>query len=52
MLNLVFLKYATADDLSKVLLLFVGEGSKITVYPPANLLFILDSRRNGDRESA
>jgi general secretion pathway protein D len=46
MLNLVFLKYATAEDLSKVLANFIGENANMVVYPPANLLFILDSRRD------
>jgi general secretion pathway protein D len=46
MLNLVFLKYVTADELSKVLTPFQGENSSMYTYPPANLLLILDSRRN------
>jgi general secretion pathway protein D len=46
MLNLVFLKYTTAEELSKVLEPFNGEGAKMIPYAPANLLFILDSRRN------
>lgn len=46
MLNLVFLKYITVDELSKVLDEFKGENAKILTYAPANLLFILDSRRN------
>jgi general secretion pathway protein D len=46
MLNLVFLKYTTADELAKVLEPFNGEGAKMIPYPPANLLFVLDSRRN------
>ncbi len=46
MLNLVFLKYATADELAKVLTEFTGEGARITTYAPANLLFILDSHRS------
>lgn len=46
MLNLVFLKYTTAEELSKVLEPFNGEGAKMIPYGPANLLFILDSRRN------
>src|SRR5579884_3278020 len=46
MLNLVFLKYATADELAKVLEPFIGENAKMYWYAPANLLFILDSHRN------
>ncbi len=46
MLNLVFLKYVTVDELVKVLDEFKGENSTIYSYSPANLLFILDSRRN------
>ena len=46
MLNLVFLKYITADELAKVLAQFIGEGGQLVTYAPANLLFILDSRRN------
>jgi general secretion pathway protein D len=46
MLNLVFLKYTTAEELAKVLEPFNGEGAKMIPYPPANLLFVLDSRRN------
>lgn len=46
MLNLVFLKYVTADELAKVLDPFLGENAKMYVYAPANLLFLLDSRRS------
>ena len=46
MLNLVFLKFVTVDELSKVLEPFIGEGSRMIAYPPANLLFLLDSRRS------
>ncbi len=46
MLNLVFLKYATADELAKVLEPFLGENAKAYTYPPANMIFLLDSRRN------
>ncbi len=46
MLNLIFLKYVTVDELSKILTEFTGENAKIFSYGPANLLFILDSRRN------
>ena len=46
MLNLVFLKYVTADELAKVLEPFEGENARIYVYAPANLLLMLDSRRS------
>ncbi|HYL76940.1 MAG TPA: type II secretion system secretin GspD [Bryobacteraceae bacterium] len=46
MLNLVFLKYVTVDELSKVLEPFIGEGARMFSYAPANLLLLLDSRRN------
>jgi general secretion pathway protein D len=46
MLNLVFLKYTTVDELAKVLNEFTGEGAKMISYSPVNLLFILDNRRN------
>ncbi len=46
MLNLVFLKYISADELEKVLDPFQGENARIYVYGPANLLLILDSHRS------
>jgi len=49
MMNLVFLKYVTADELSGVLKNFIGEYAQIYSYPPANLLILLDSRRNMQR---
>jgi general secretion pathway protein D len=49
MLNLVFLKYITVDELSKVLDELKGENAKVLTYAPANLLFILDNRRNMKR---
>lgn len=45
-LNLVFLKYVAVDELVKVLKEFSGENSEMIPYAPANLLFLLDSRRN------
>jgi general secretion pathway protein D len=45
-LNLVFLKYVNVDELTKVLREFSGENSDMIPYAPANLLFLLDSRRN------
>ncbi|HUS06338.1 MAG TPA: type II secretion system secretin GspD [Bryobacteraceae bacterium] len=49
MLDLVFLKYATVDELAKLLNEFRGEHAKIWTYPSANLLVIQDSRRNVKR---
>src|SRR5437879_3927984 len=46
MLNLVFLKYVTVEELTKVLSEFTGENATIYSYAPSNLLFILDSSRN------
>ncbi len=46
MLNLIFLKYVSVEELAKLLEPFVGEGAQTWAYPPANLLLILDSRRN------
>jgi general secretion pathway protein D len=46
MLSLIFLKYVTVDELTKVLQEFTGENARLYSYVPANLLFILDSRRN------
>jgi len=46
MLNLVFLKYVTVEELAKLLEPFIGEGGKTWAYPPANLLLLLDSHRN------
>src|SRR5437016_6100120 len=36
----------TADELAKILNEFTGEYASIKTYAPANLLFLLDSRRN------
>ncbi len=46
MLNLVFLKYVSVEELSKVIQEFTDPNAVVKVYPPANLMFILDSRRN------
>lgn len=45
-LNLVFLKYVNVEELTKVLKEFAGENSDMFPYAPANLLFLLDSRRD------
>jgi general secretion pathway protein D len=49
MLNLIFLKYANAEELSKLLKEFLGPEGRIWSYSPANLLLILDSRRSMKR---
>ena len=47
MLNSMFLKYATVDELAKLLNEFLGEGAqRCGRTRPANLLMIQDSRRN------
>src|SRR5579883_753151 len=46
MLNLIFLKYVAVDELLKVMKEFIGENAVAYPYEPANLLFLLDSRRN------
>lgn len=46
LMNLVFLKYATVGELTKLLQPFLGEGAVVTAYEPANLLIILDNARN------
>ena len=48
-LDLIFLKYATVAEMSKLLEPFLGESAKMTVYEPANLLMILDNSRNMKR---
>jgi general secretion pathway protein D len=46
MLNLVFLKYANVDEITKLLNDFLGPEGRAWAYVPANLLLVLDSRRN------
>jgi general secretion pathway protein D len=48
-LNLVFLKYANASEILKLLDPFKGEGAQISTYDPANLLLIEDNARNMKR---
>jgi len=45
-LNLIFLKYATAGDMDKLLAPFYGEGATHSTYDPANLLILEDNGRN------
>jgi len=49
MLNLMFLRYAVVGEVNKLITPFVGEGAQIFTYAPANLLLLLDSRRNMKR---
>src|SRR5580658_8444139 len=48
-LDMIFLKYVSVTELTKVLNEFKGESAKIISYEPANLMFILDSGRNLER---
>jgi len=48
-LNLIFLKYATAVDMDKLLTPFYGEGATHSTYDPANLLILED---NGPQHAA
>src|SRR5215472_3997183 len=48
-LNLVFLKYVTSTEMAKLLEPFNGEGAKMTDYPAANLLLLLDNSRSMKR---
>ena len=45
LLNMVFLKYMTVSELTEILKNFTGENAVLYPYVPANMLFILDSRR-------
>jgi general secretion pathway protein D len=45
-LNLIFLKYATAGDLDKLLAPFYGESASHSTYDAANLLILQDNSRN------
>jgi general secretion pathway protein D len=49
MLNLVFLKYANVEEITKLLSDFLGPEGRAWAYMPANLLLVLDSRRNMSR---
>lgn len=45
-LDLIFLKYATAADLEKLIEPFLGEGAAHSVYEPANLIILEDNARS------
>jgi general secretion pathway protein D len=46
MLNLIFLKYATANEMLTLLKPFLGEYATASVYEPANLLILQDNARS------
>ncbi|MBS1857769.1 MAG: type II secretion system secretin GspD [Acidobacteria bacterium] len=46
LLNLIFLKYATANEMLTLLKPFLGEYAAASVYEPANLLIIQDNARS------
>ncbi len=48
-MNLMFLKYATAVEIQNLVKPFLGEGAFISVYEPANLLLIEDNARSMKR---
>jgi general secretion pathway protein D len=48
-LDLIFLKYATATEIEKLIKPFLGEGASDSVYEPANLIIIQDNSRNMKR---
>jgi general secretion pathway protein D len=45
-LNLIFLKYATAAEIAKLIQPFLGEGATMATYDPANLLILQDNSRS------
>jgi general secretion pathway protein D len=48
-LNMIFLKYATAAEMDKLLKPFYGEGASSSTYEPANLLILQDNSRSMKR---
>ena len=48
-MNLMFLKYATAVEIQNLVKPFLGEGAYVSVYEPANLLLIEDNARSMKR---
>ncbi|MBZ5729481.1 MAG: type II secretion system secretin GspD, partial [Acidobacteriia bacterium] len=48
-LNLIFLKYATAKEMETLVLPFLGEGASHSVYEAANLLILEDNSRSMKR---
>jgi general secretion pathway protein D len=45
-LNLIFLKFAIAAEIGKLITPFLGEGATMATYDPANLLILQDNSRN------
>ena len=45
-LNLIFLKFAIAAEIGKLITPFLGEGAAMATYDPANLLILQDNSRN------
>jgi general secretion pathway protein D len=45
-LDLIFLKYATAGDMDRLLTPFYGEGATHSIYEPANMLILQDNSRS------
>jgi len=45
-LNLMFLKFATAGEVEGLINPFIGQGAKVSSFAPANLLIVLDNARN------
>src|SRR5664280_2166434 len=48
-MNLIFLKYATAVEIQNLVKPFLGEGAFVSTYDPANLLLIEDNARSMKR---
>ena len=48
-LDLIFLKYATAKEIESLITPFLGEGASHSTYDPANLLILQDNARNMKR---
>ena len=48
-LDLIFLKYATAKEIETLIAPFLGEGAAHSTYEPANLLILQDNARNMKR---
>ena len=48
-MNLIFLKYATAAEIQNLVKPFLGEGAFVSTYDPANLLLIEDNARSMKR---
>jgi general secretion pathway protein D len=48
-LDLIFLKYATAQEVDKLISPFLGEGASHSIYEAANLLILQDNARNMKR---